>query len=326
MIYYFIILLFLKFQPGNEIESISPHGDNLQIDCGKCHNSTNWIYNPKESKFDHSTTNFTLLGQHKELDCRLCHKSLKFEEVANSCNKCHNDVHNQTLGNDCGRCHTPELWIISDVSLIHERGSFPLTGVHTELQCNECHKNESNLIFEPLGIDCYDCHKEDYLSAKSPDHVGQSFSTDCVVCHSSQSKEWNTDKILHSFFPLEKAHDIQDCTRCHSNGNYKDLSADCISCHENDLKKANNPDHSGFPLECNFCHSLDLNWSPADFSSHDKDFPIYSGKHKDEWDNCSDCHTIQGDFTVFNCIVCHSRAHHQNQGNAGCYNCHPKGK
>lgn len=306
-------------------DSQNPHGNGLKIDCSSCHTSDSWDFN-KNSTFNHNNTSFSLYGQHRSVDCRSCHISLIFSEAADDCISCHADIHQQTVGMDCSRCHTPDSWIISDIYFIHERVTFPLTGVHAQVRCDGCHKNEANLIFSPLGTDCYNCHMAEYQSAKSPDHQKQQFSTDCSLCHSIRGPEWNSGRILHSFFPLQGAHDINDCKICHKSDYYNDLSGECISCHQSDLSTATNPDHSLFPQECELCHSLSPGWKPAGLKDHDSKFPIYSGKHKNEWDNCTDCHTNTNDFTTFNCINCHSDAHHQNQGNEGCYRCHPDGK
>jgi hypothetical protein len=328
-----IILFFNYIAP----QSDSPHGEKLKLDCSSCHTSNNWDYN-KNSTFSHDITKFPLEGQHKIIDCRSCHKSLKFNEAPGACYSCHEDIHQQSVGNDCQRCHNSGSWIISDIFLIHERVSFPLTGVHTSVNCDECHKNEQNLIFGPVGVECFDCHKSDYLSAKSPDHQQQQFSTDCSQCHSIHGPEWNSGRILHSFFPLQQAHDIDDCKVCHKTENYNDLSGECISCHQNDFMNAKNPDHSLFPTECELCHTLNPGWKPATFGDHDSRFPIYSGNHKNEWDNCIDCHTQSGNFTLFSCINCHEHSNQSKLANEhdevkdykfdsnACLECHPKGK
>ena len=41
------------------------------------------------------------------------------------------------------------------------------------------------------------------------------------------------------------------------------------------------------------------------FSSHDAYFPIYSGKHKGEWNDCVDCHIQSSNYKIFSCINCH---------------------
>ena len=92
----------------------SPHGDKLAIDCAKCHSPESWRYNANLSLFSHDSTDFALFGQHKALDCKSCHQSLKFDEAPTDCNSCHVDPHNQTVGLDCKRCHTSASWIVDN--------------------------------------------------------------------------------------------------------------------------------------------------------------------------------------------------------------------
>ena len=329
-------MIILIIFSGNNPPGESPHGEKLKIDCSSCHTSDNWKYNTY-GPFSHDKTDFPLVGQHMWIDCQSCHPTLVFNEAVSECYSCHHDIHKQTVGNDCNRCHTPLSWIVENVDLMHEKVSFPLTGVHLAVNCHECHADEGNMIFSPIGAECFDCHKDDYFSAKSPDHQQQDFPIDCYLCHSLNGPEWNSGQILHSFFPLTQGHEINDCKICHQTDNYNDISGVCYSCHQNDFQNATNPDHSQYPKECNFCHSLNSGWRPAEYSDHDSEFPIYSGKHKKEWDECMDCHTSAGNFIQFSCINCHE---HNNQSklakehdevkdykfdSSACYECHPKG-
>ncbi len=66
-------------------------------------------------------------------------------------------------------------------------------------------------------------------------------------------------------------------------------------------------------------------------------FPIFSGKHDNEWNTCDECHTTPGNYNMFSCIECHE---HDNPGDLAdehdevsgyvyesnaCYTCHPNG-
>ena len=315
----------------------SPHGVRLVIDCAQCHNSDNWKYDSKRSLFTHDITKFPLKGQHREVDCRLCHSSLIFEEANSACISCHQDIHQQTIGDDCARCHTPDSWIVTNIYEIHERTSFPLFGVHAPVNCNECHKNEANGLYEPLGTECLNCHLADYNSTTKPNHKQRGFSENCVDCHDLVSSGWNTDKIDHSFFPLEKGHNINDCAACHKSDNYSVISNECYSCHRPDYDKTTEPDHkaAGFSTNCAECHTTDPDWNPAVYSAHDAlYFPIYSGKHKGTWNSCNECHYNPSDFKSNTCISCHKNpdtddahkniAGYQYADNL-CMACHPTG-
>jgi hypothetical protein len=315
----------------------SPHGDNLKFDCSKCHNPDNWTYDKALVSFDHDSTDFSLKGQHKNLDCRTCHGSLQFEKAENSCISCHNDIHQLTVGNDCARCHNEISWVVENITQMHERTSFPLIGVHAIINCDACHQSETNLRFSPINPECISCHRSDYVTAKMPDHISQNFPEDCSLCHRQTGTGWNTGGIVHSFFPLEQGHQISDCTVCHKSPIFADTSPECINCHSVDFRNAKDPDHTLFPTECNLCHTLAVGWRPASFANHDSKFPIYSGNHKGEWDQCIECHTTSGNFSTFSCTQCHehnnasklAKEHDEVGGyqfvSTACYSCHPKG-
>jgi hypothetical protein len=66
-------------------------------------------------------------------------------------------------------------------------------------------------------------------------------------------------------------------------------------------------------------------------------FPIYSGTHKGEWSNCTDCHTNPANYSQFSCTDCHEHNkadmddEHRGKrdyvyNSVNCYSCHPRGK
>lgn len=335
----------------------NPHGDNLRIDCVACHLPDSWeiptafwaaqsegsvrknASGTTDTIFHHSSTAFPLEGRHLQNDCRDCHPSLIFEEAESSCIACHSDIHRQTLGDDCIRCHTPESWLVDQIAQLHFDNGFPLLGAHATAQCMDCHLSESALEFNRIGNDCINCHALDYDNTISPNHQEAGYSLSCIDCHRGDGFDWSSENILHDFFPLTQGHDIQDCNRCHQSGNFSETSAECFSCHQADYQNAREPNHAQFPTACNLCHTTAPGWRPANIENHDDlYFPIYSGNHRGEWDNCNDCHTIPGNFSQFSCIDCHE---HNNQAeladdhrgingyrfqSSACYGCHPDGE
>jgi hypothetical protein len=92
----------------------------------------------------------------------------------------------------------------------------------------------------------------------------------------------------------------------------------------------------GFPTTCVPCHNTTA-WEPSTWDHDNQYFPIFSGRHQQEWSNCADCHLIPNDFTSFECIFCHE--HNQQDtdldhdevpgyqyNSQACYNCHPRGE
>ena len=318
----------------------SPHGDDFKIPCNKCHSPEGWELDPEVYSYDHNTAGMPLVGQHMQIKCRLCHTSLVFSEAPTECYRCHTDLHEQTVGNECDRCHTPHSWIVNNITDIHRQGRFPLLGPHLMADCQSCHQSASLLRFEPLGVECADCHMAEYQASTEPNHVEANMSMECDECHSLTAFSWSGAGFAHQFFPLTQGHDIQDCSRCHTSGDFTGTPSECYACHQEDYTSATNPVHqgSGFPTDCILCHTTLPGWAPADFSIHDGQyFPIYSGSHRGEWESCSQCHEDPNNYASFTCLSCHEHSqsrmddkHSEENGysynSVACLDCHPTGR
>ena len=283
----------------------SPHGEDLKMDCAQCHNPSGWTIDYATLSFDHSTTDFVLDGSHEVTDCKSCHSDLTFQNVSADCISCHLDVHNQTVGNDCMRCHNTDSWLVFNIPELHEQNGFPLIGAHNNLGCIECHNSSpTTLAFTPIGNECFQCHRDDYLATANPNHALSGFSTDCLECHNPLGFGWDAQDIIHDFFPLTGGHDIQDCSQCHDVSNFSDISSDCFACHSDDYSATTNPNHiaAGFSTDCMECHTTDPGWMPATIN-HDF-FPLTLGH---DIQDCNECH-VNGNFnnTPTDCFACHS--------------------
>jgi hypothetical protein len=317
-----IILLVLL--SASLIAQKSPHGDSFKANCDDCHKTDGWKVDLKTVSFDHSKTRFPLVGQHQSANCKQCHTSLEFAVAKTDCNSCHIDFHEQTVGTDCSRCHTPKSWTVTNITQLHQQGRFPLLGAHKTADCRECHKNmmssataasptASFLRFDPLGVQCYDCHKANYESTTSPKHEPINYPPDnCTVCHKQNAFSWKF--------------------------NHGTITGECKDCHIDNYNTATNPNHISLnlPTSCKDCHTTE-SWKPAEYRDHDAiSFPIYSGNHAGEWNSCSDCHKNPADYGQFTCIDCHEHSSGKTDGNhdgvsgyvynsAACYACHPTG-
>jgi hypothetical protein len=315
----------------------SPHGKDLQISCDACHTSDSWVVSRDSVSFLHDSTRFSLEGQHEVIDCRQCHTTLEFSQAETKCASCHLDVHQQSVGDDCARCHDSKSWLVNNITELHRQNSFPLQGAHVVANCNECHKSDTDLRFDPLGTDCLSCHQEDYAATSEPNHEAAGFSINCVECHKVDAFEWTGTGINHDFFPLTQGHDINECSSCHIGSDYSKISSDCFSCHEGDFLATTNPNHQAINLStsCVECHTTQPGWKPADYKEHDSQyFPIYSGEHNGVWDNCAECHTDPNNYAEFTCITCHSNPETDDEhdevlgysySSTACLACHPNG-
>ena len=64
-----------------------PHKNALGDDCAKCHRSEGW--KGEALRFSHDMASFSLDGDHRKLDCTLCHKNSIWKPLDSKCESCH---------------------------------------------------------------------------------------------------------------------------------------------------------------------------------------------------------------------------------------------
>ena len=317
----------------------SPHGESFKTNCSDCHKTSGWKVDLKGISFDHKATKFPLKGQHQDVTCKACHTSLEFAKTETECNACHTDMHQQTVGTDCGRCHTSDSWVVTNIIQIHRQSRFPLLGRHSTAECRDCHINllssvpssptASLLRFDPLGTDCYDCHRNNYLATTRPNHAQNNYATNCTICHNINSSAWSGANTTHTFFPLVDGHAGIPCNTCHTSGNYTNISNACASCHQTKYASTSNPNHAalGIANSCKDCHTLTPGWKPAKFTIHNT-YYVLQGAHTTV--DCNTCHKGTYPNTPTTCAGCHMTKYNAttNPSHAGsqfpttCADCH----
>ncbi len=281
----------------------SPHGP-LKIACEACHSTDSWKMARKPA-FDHASTGFALMGQHRAVACKACHADLKFSAASSSCNSCHADIHKSELGDNCLRCHSNQSWKISDMVQKHQQTRFTLLGKHATVACEACHASASNFQYKGVSATCIGCHRQDYQMTSNPAHSDAGFSTACATCHLVTALVWD-QSFDHNLtaFPLTGAHRASPCSNCHGDRVFKGKPTQCVGCHQTDFNAAVNPDHlhGGFPTNCMQCHTTTA-WQPATFQHNATNFPL-TGKHQTV--RCQSCH-INNNYTLTysGCYQCH---------------------
>lgn len=320
------------------------HQRTVGNDCNRCHTADNWLVDDVQGI--HFDNGFPLNGVHTNVSCVACHISettLRFDRRGNDCISCHAADFQATMSPnhveagfsmECTTCHdvfTPG-WTSS--SLSHD--FFPLTMGHAISDCFQCHTNGG---FTDTPTACVACHQPEYNATTQPNHRDAGIGTDCAQCHTT-APGWmpaRFDDHDQTAFPLRGAHTQTDCVACHADG-FAGTPTACVACHQADYDNANSPDHSAaqFPTSCADCHT-ETAWTPANFDHDDMYFPIYSGNHRNEWDDCRECHTTPGNYALFSCVECHEHDDaadlaDEHQGINGyqylstaCYACHPDG-
>lgn len=315
------------------------HQKTLDNDCAKCH--TTEAFAPAE-KFNHDKTDYPLVGQHKNVDCKECHQmetrgGKDFQHFADvpfaNCNACHDDVHNNNLGNDCKQCHTEQSFNSHSglKRFNHSRTSFPLKGQHKRVDCASCHKMDSspaNLFQDNLGIptnNCVACHADV--------HEGK-FGTNCAECHTEETFKvaGNLDNFNHDLtgFALEGKHEVVDCRKCHVSENITDPLPHntCATCHD-DYHGGEFAEATVSP-DCAECHTV-AGFSPSLFTFEDhatSNFPL-EGAHLAT--PCFACHLQEDKWHFKNignrCVDCHDDVHVKEIAtefypNQSCETCH----
>lgn len=326
----------LPQQPGGTIHE-SPH-KKLKRSCEACHTPSSFT----EIRFDHDETGFPLEGGHNDVACLSCHSIEDFSKVEKSCATCHNDVHRGKLGVMCERCHLPQGWAVFDAEEIHAETNFPVMGRHSKLDCEACHKGIGTAEFHQARSQCVDCHEQDYQATTSPSHVTGNFSRLCTDCHTVLSWTPATMTDHDPFFPIFSGthRGVWDaCTICHTNPSNNKIFS-CVNCHEHD-QSLMDPAHAGvagYSFTSTACYECHPTGVAGQFVDHDAlYFPIFSGTHNNQWDECQICHTNPSNRKVFDCLSCHehdrSLMDPAHQGITGysyasnaCYECHPTGQ
>ncbi len=278
--------------------------------CEGCHTVQGW--SPSTfSVADHAKTGFPLTFPHAAVKCASCHtpagKETKFKIKFAQCIDCHKDEHEGQFAaapwrNRCEQCHDAANFKTSSFTLDkHQRSSFPLTGGHMAVACNDCHKAPAGTKVIPFHfskLGCTTCHEDIHKGQFSSrmdarDAAGKTLG--CLACHST--KEWkDLSKFDHAQtrFPLAGSHRAVACADCHRPPNmeltlmhvqFSSAPEKCAECHEN-------PHGEQFGTrmnDCAGCHNSNK-WRPSLFDHSKTAFPL-SGGHEDV--ACSKCHTLK---------------------------------
>ena len=222
---------------------LQPHMQAFGSDCLGCHGGLD----PYGSHFDHNRYGFQLTGNHAGVSCYQCHQTAQspadLQKTPADCAACHaqQNPHSARLGTNCASCHTTANW--QTATFDHSLTAYPLTGMHAQAACTDCHKNN---VYRGTPTDCYSCHQAD------DDHHGQN-TTQCSLCHTDSAWSPTLPFDHNAFaFKLTGAHASTPCTSCHTNNDFKKTPTTCESCHKN-------PHGSPIYEHCGYCHSP-YNW------------------------------------------------------------------
>ena len=289
------------------------HNQTVGMDCGRCHDTDNWLVaNISQLHYDNG---FPLMGAHYVTDCYDCHISdtdLRFDRIGNDCINCHMDEYTATTNpshmgagypTNCIECHSINGFDWTTENINHE--FFPLTSGHQIENCAECHISGD---YSNTPNDCYACHQEDYNTAINPNHLSQSFPTDCRQCHTTDP-DWTPARYVShdvEFFPIYSgSHNGEwtECLDCHANpANYAEFN--CLTCHPNAETTQEHEGIDGFSYNSTACLACHPTGSAEDNFNHSlTGFPL-TGAHLAS--ECMECHSAGYAGTPTDCASCHT--------------------
>lgn len=268
--------------------------------CDACHSPEGW-YQTDRAEFNHSRTQFPLIGKHQQVNCQQCHgPTQKLTRPAfGQCSDCHEDVHlgqfaKRSDGGRCDVCHSERGFLPASFGLVdHQKTRFPLTDAHQAVPCMMCHtKND-------LGVTRFDWAQEEFLcrdchtSPHGDQFVGKIAKGGCESCHNAST--WRTVSVDHNEtrFPLVGKHEGVTCNECHKNVQtesftgrlFAPLPMNCQDCHVD--RHDGQFVRSGITA-CARCHTSS-SWK-ADKFDHNRDARFsLTGSHQDV--TCEKCHT-----------------------------------
>jgi hypothetical protein len=288
-------VMYGQISPG-DLSKAHEHLEGIS-NCTQCH-----ILNEKE------VPNSKCLACHKEIgnligEKRGYHSSSEVAEKA--CVSCHNEHHGKDF----------RIINFEEKKFDHNLTSFVLEGVHSTLNCTQCHtkdhikeKNSQRTTWiSYLGLknECFNCH-EDF-------HQG-TLDNDCSSCHGFDSfipaTSFNHED---SEYPLVGAHQKVNCVDCHpmETRNGKDFQkfagisySSCTDCHK-DVHKGK------FGNDCLKCHTMDSFHGAQKSSAFNHENTNYPLRGKHQTVDCKACHkqSLTDPLKYKYCTDCHVDYH-----------------
>jgi hypothetical protein len=281
---------------------------------------------PVRSSFDHLTTGFELLGQHRDLPCESCHVNAIFKGTPKYCAACHGvgttvrataKPSTHVMSTDqCDSCHTEVAWkpavtfdhkqALGSCSSCHngtQAQGKPPNHIVTDLECDACHTTVSwaGATFTHAGVtgNCASCHNGVSAQGMPNNHIPIG-GTPCEACHSNTNfTNWLGAKINH---PAVAA---MQCASCHETANYLGMHPSTNTTAADSRPNATLDKNHPAQGDCGQCH---------DTNSFSGSASIKPANHIPTTAPCAQCHTT-GNNTVYSVVGVH-------QGVTSCLSCH----
>ena len=288
----------------------------------------------QRTSFDHLTTGFELLGQHRDLPCESCHVNAIFKGTPRECQACHGvgtsvrasakPANHLLTTNACAFCHTPQGWnpavnfshseVMGSCASCHYNGS-PVGGpgpnhIVTDLDCSVCHSTVgwAGAVFSHNGrtSGCSTCHDNVHAKGQPASHVPTvpAGVGSCEGCHSPTNyTTW---------------HDVTGTPAIHATA----IGWSCQSCHETAQFMGMTPSTATVAHDSRPSATLDKNHPPTgdcgvchDTSSFTATASLRPANHIPTNAPCAQCHLTPGQNASYSVTGTH-------QGVTECLSCH----
>jgi hypothetical protein len=287
------------------------------------------------SSFDHLTTGFELIGQHRDLTCEACHANAIFKGTPKDCGACHGigtsirataKPANHILSTDqCQACHTPVAWnpavnfdhtqARGSCSTCHNgvqaQGKGP-THIVTDLECDACHTTLGwgGALFTHAGVTrgCASCHNnvsaQGVAATHFPINDPGAKPTPCEGCHSPTNyTAWGPGTLINHASVM-----AMQCADCHETANFLGMHPSTSTAAGDSRPSATLDRLHPTAGDCGQCHNT---------TSFLDSVPRPSN-HIPTTGLCVQCHTTAGNWALYSVTGTH-------QGVTGCLLCHGPG-
>jgi hypothetical protein len=304
----------------------------------------------ERSTFDHLTTGFELVGQHRDLPCETCHSNAIFEGTPRDCASCHGvgtqiramgkPISHILTSNRCESCHTPVAFspavnfdhaeVLGSCSSCHNnvqaQGKGP-AHIDTTLECDVCHSTIgwAGAVFNHNGVTsgCAACHNGVSASGLPPTHIPTAGAA-CELCHIPTQYTSFAGATMNHLAVTPP----MPCANCHEAGLSfvgvtivtrppapHPTTGDCGVCHLSTTSFTSGAmqpaGHIPTSQPCTLCHS-----NPADFS-------VYKMVHDGITSGCATCHAAGLSFAnMAPPALVEPPANHIAFAGAACESCH----
>src|ERR1700730_16186038 len=280
------------------------------------------------ASFDHLTTGFELIGQHRDLPCEACHANAMFQGTPKTCGACHGigtavrataKPANHILSTDqCGSCHTAIAWnpavnfdhtqVRATCSTCHNgvmaQGKGP-THIVTDLECDACHTTLTwaGAFFTHQGVtnNCASCHNGVAATGMPATHIPVGTPpTPCEGCHSTTNFVTFAGTLINHL-----AVTALTCASCHETAAYLGMHPSTNTTAADSRPNATpdaRPPNTG---DCGQCHDTTTFANSA----------LRPANHIPTNAPCAQCHTTAGNYALYSVTGTHL-------GVTGCLTCH----